>query len=146
MDGPSSIRLMAATLKVVKNSACSKAYGWNMTDNHICAFRRDASPCTVRVGGQSRRWCYISVCCFLRIHVSFQGDNGGPLLWQNPTTHNLILVGLVSAGSGCPGEQPVIATRVTHHLRWIQQVTRGLRFDLLKLSLTKPFLYLILLD
>lgn len=54
LDGPSSIRLMAATLKVVKNSACSKAYGWNMTDNHICAFRRDASPCTVRVSEDNR--------------------------------------------------------------------------------------------
>ncbi|XP_034249849.1 venom serine protease-like [Thrips palmi] len=98
LDGPSSIRLMAAGLQVVKNSACAQAYGRDVADNHLCAFRRTASPCS--------------------------GDNGGPLVWVSPETGALQLVGVVSYGEGCPGDKPVISTRVTHYLRWIQQVTR----------------------
>lgn len=54
-----------------------------------------------------------------------QGDNGGPLVWVSPDSGALQLVGVVSYGEGCPGDKPVISTRVTHYLRWIQQVTRG---------------------
>ncbi|KAK3923309.1 Venom serine protease 34 [Frankliniella fusca] len=98
LDGPSSIRLQAARLQVVKNSACSQAYGTDLSDNHLCAFRRDASPCT--------------------------GDNGGPVVWVSPNTGALHIVGIISYGEGCPGEKPVISTRITHYMRWIQQVTQ----------------------
>jgi len=52
-------------------------------------------------------------------------DSGGPVLWQNPTTHNLVLVGIVSTGIGCGSDEPAVATRTGAFIDWIMSVTPG---------------------
>lgn len=58
--------------------------------------------------------------------VSFpQMDSGGPVLWENPTTHNIILVGITSSGIGCASNEPAIDTRTGAFIDWIVSVTPG---------------------
>lgn len=52
-------------------------------------------------------------------------DSGGPVLWQNPTTGNVIVVGITSAGSACASDQPAINTRTGGYMNWIQSMTPG---------------------
>lgn len=52
-------------------------------------------------------------------------DSGGPVLWQNPITHNLVLVGIVSSGIGCGSNEPAVATRTGAFVDWIMSITRG---------------------
>lgn len=49
-------------------------------------------------------------------------DSGGPVLWQDPTTHNLVLVGITSFGTGCGSDEPAIDTRVGAYIDWIKSV------------------------
>lgn len=52
-------------------------------------------------------------------------DSGGPVLWQNPTTDNLILIGIISSGVGCASDEPAVDTRVGAYIDWIEDVTPG---------------------
>lgn len=52
-------------------------------------------------------------------------DSGGPVLWQNPTTLNLVLVGITSTGVGCGSSEPAISTRTGAFIDWIMSVTPG---------------------
>lgn len=52
-------------------------------------------------------------------------DSGGPLLWQNPKTSNMVLVGIISGGLGCATGEPSINTRVESYVDWIKYVTPG---------------------
>lgn len=52
-------------------------------------------------------------------------DSGGPVLWQNPTTHNLVLVGITSTGIGCGSNEPAIQTRTGAFIDWIMSATPG---------------------
>lgn len=52
-------------------------------------------------------------------------DSGGPVLWQNPTTLNLVLVGITSTGIGCGTTEPSISTRTGAFIDWIMSVTPG---------------------
>lgn len=47
------------------------------------------------------------------------------MLWQDPATGRLTLVGIISYGLGCGGNKPSINTRVTETLRWIEEMTPG---------------------
>lgn len=51
-------------------------------------------------------------------------DSGGPVLWQNPTTENLVLVGVINYGIGCAVVGSVNA-RVGAYIDWITSVTPG---------------------
>lgn len=51
-------------------------------------------------------------------------DSGGPVLWEDPKTRRLVLVGIISSGSGC-GSKPGINTRVGGYINWIRDVTSG---------------------
>jgi len=52
-------------------------------------------------------------------------DSGGPVLWQNPTTHNLVLVAITSSGTGCASKEPAVDTRVGYFIDWIKSHTYG---------------------
>lgn len=52
-------------------------------------------------------------------------DSGGPVLWENPTTRKLVLIGIISNGVGCASELPAINTRVGNYIPWIMHVTPG---------------------
>lgn len=53
-----------------------------------------------------------------------QMDSGGPVLWQNPTTRRLVLVGIINYGRGC-GYTSGVNCRVGGYVDWIVSVTRG---------------------
>lgn len=59
------------------------------------------------------------------IIVALQFDSGGPVLWQNPTTKRLVLVGIINYGFGCGSDKPGVNARVTSYLDWITYVTPG---------------------
>lgn len=52
-------------------------------------------------------------------------DSGGPLLWQDPKTSRLVLVGIISSGIGCAGDYPSISERVGAYMDWIESNTPG---------------------
>lgn len=52
-------------------------------------------------------------------------DSGGPVLWENPSTHNIVLVGIISSGIGCASKKPAVSMRVGAYLKWIESVTPG---------------------
>lgn len=55
-----------------------------------------------------------------------QADSGGPVMWTDPDTKRLHLVGIVSYGFRCATEAPGVNTRVSEFLDWVQQVTGNL--------------------
>lgn len=56
-------------------------------------------------------------------------DSGGPLLWQDPITHNLVIVGIISSGEGCASNSPAISKRVGYFVDWITSVTSGKKWQ-----------------
>ena len=52
-------------------------------------------------------------------------DSGGPVLWQDPTTRRLVLIGIISMGRGC-GVTAGLNTRVGAYIDWIVSVTPGM--------------------
>lgn len=52
-------------------------------------------------------------------------DSGGPVLWQNPSTHKLVLTGVIANGVGCASGIPAVNTRVGDYIDWILSVTPG---------------------
>ncbi|XP_018342545.1 PREDICTED: venom serine protease-like [Trachymyrmex septentrionalis] len=57
-----------------------------------------------------------------------QFDSGGPLLWNDPNTGCIILVGTISAGTGCASNEPSINMRVGAFMDWIVYVTPGAQY------------------
>jgi len=96
--------LQEVDLTTVSNSKCESAYGYNITDNMLCA-GDDAggkSPCN--------------------------GDSGGPLTTADGSIYRLI--GVVSHGQGgtvgCKATgSPGVFVRVTSVLSWIKSTIRG---------------------
>lgn len=56
---------------------------------------------------------------------SKQIDGGGPVLWQDPSTGSLALVGIIPHGNSCTNGQPSVNVRVTEYLQWIVANTPG---------------------
>ncbi|KAK9309603.1 hypothetical protein QLX08_000821 [Tetragonisca angustula] len=93
--GPPSDILQKVTLSVLTNQQCSKTYP-NITRNQICTYAEGKDSC--------------------------QMDSGGPVLWQDPTTRRLVLIGIISMGRGC-GVTAGLNTRVGAYIDWIVSVT-----------------------
>lgn len=53
-----------------------------------------------------------------------QMDSGGPVLWENPMSKRLTLIGIISNGIGCAVKSG-INTRVGAYIDWITSVTPG---------------------
>ncbi|XP_014477136.1 PREDICTED: venom serine protease-like [Dinoponera quadriceps] len=99
--GTKATTLQEVDLNVINLQKCKNYYNTNnklyVTNYHICTFTPGKDAC--------------------------QMDSGGPLLWRNPTTHDVILIGIISAGTGCASDAPSINTRVGAYLDWIESVT-----------------------
>lgn len=68
---------------------------------------------------------YNNICAFGDGKDTCIADSGGPLLYNDPNHNRMFLVGLVSYGEGCGGDDPSINTRVTQYLNWIMQIGRA---------------------
>ncbi|XP_072742533.1 venom serine protease-like [Anoplolepis gracilipes] len=88
-------------LNVINLDKC-KNYYLDVTDKNICTYTPGKDTC--------------------------QMDSGGPLLWQDPETHNLVLVGITSSGIGCASDDPSVNTRVGVYIDWIKSVTPGVQY------------------
>ncbi|KAJ8676753.1 hypothetical protein QAD02_012540 [Eretmocerus hayati] len=66
---------------------------------------------------------YRQICTLSEGMDACQYDSGGPVLWQNPTTRRLVLVGIISYGSGCASSAPAVNTRVGSFIEWIVRTT-----------------------
>ncbi|KAJ2969337.1 hypothetical protein NQ176_g8714 [Zarea fungicola] len=99
--GKQPVALQKADFDVISLQECRKSYqtlrNIYITDDAFCTFTPDKDAC----------------------HF----DSGGPLLWRNPDTNNLVVVGITSGGAGCEGRYPSIAMRTGAFLNWIKSVT-----------------------
>ncbi|XP_014477083.1 PREDICTED: venom serine protease-like [Dinoponera quadriceps] len=93
--GTKATTLQGVNLNVISLQKCKNYY--NVTNYHICTFTPEKDAC--------------------------QMDSGGPLLWKNPTTHNIVLTGIISAGMGCGSGIPSVNTRAGAYVDWIESVT-----------------------
>ncbi|XP_076628671.1 venom serine protease 34 [Colletes latitarsis] len=93
--GPPSDTLQKATLSVLTNLECSESYK-NLTSDQFCTYAEGKDDC--------------------------QMDSGGPVLWQNPTTRRIVLIGIINYGSGC-GVTSGVNCRVGGYIDWIVSVT-----------------------
>ncbi|XP_044265432.1 ovochymase-1-like [Tribolium madens] len=96
--GPKSDTLQEVDLTVVSTEECNAT----ITDNPVT---------------------YRQICTYAPNKDACQSDSGGPILWQDPNTRRLQLLGIISYGIGCATSRPGVNTRVTSYLRWIVSVT-----------------------
>ncbi|CAD6234362.1 GSCOCT00001853001.2-RA-CDS [Cotesia congregata] len=69
------------------------------------------------------------LCTFMENKDSCQFDSGDPVLWQNPATRRIVLIGMVSYGSSCAGGLPSVNSRVGAFIDWIKsQAPQGHRY------------------
>ncbi|KYN17231.1 Venom serine protease, partial [Trachymyrmex cornetzi] len=74
-----------------------------------------------------------NICTFTLGKDTCVLDEGGPLLWQDPATHNLVLAGIINIiyifnGSCSYSDKPIINIRTGAHIDWIESVTSGARY------------------
>ncbi|KAM0726093.1 Venom serine protease 34 [Formica fusca] len=93
--GTKSTTLQKVNLNVISLKNCTEYYP-DVTDKNICTYTKGKDTC--------------------------QMDSGGPALWQDPTTLNLVLAGITSFGTGCGSDEPAIDTRVGPYIGWIESV------------------------
>jgi trypsin len=98
-SGQKSDTLQEVDLSIVSNKECAAAIPDPVTTNQICTYAPAKDTCL--------------------------SDSGGPLLWQDPSTRKLQLVGIISYGIGCATTKPAVNTRVTSYLSWVVSVTSG---------------------
>lgn len=136
--GPKSQRLQKVSLDVITNAACRRSFT-TVQGSHICTFRMGKDMCQVgtyfivcviviRIGGRLSGSDNRNFNGHLINSLRPQYDSGGPLLWTNPRSGLLYLVGLSSYGLYCAGSDPGVNTRVASYLPWIQQNTPGTQF------------------
>ncbi|KAF4528108.1 hypothetical protein B566_EDAN016589 [Ephemera danica] len=94
--GETSSKLKKVELNVVSDDSCQRAFS-NVGPDQICTFKNGSDAC--------------------------QSDSGGPVLWQDPSTRRLHLVGIISYGVRCASDLPAVNTRITSYLDWLQQTT-----------------------
>ncbi|XP_067208364.1 venom serine protease 34-like isoform X2 [Linepithema humile] len=99
--GVKSNTLQKVNLDIISLIKCKNYYP-NVIDNNICTYTPEKDSC--------------------------QMDSGGPILWSNPITHNLVLVGIISSGIGCASKEPAIHTRTGAFINWIMSVTPDVQY------------------
>ncbi|GAB1860366.1 Venom serine protease 34-like [Camponotus japonicus] len=101
---PDSLRKVK--LNVISLKECEEAYSnnndVNITSKNICTYTPGKDTC--------------------------QMDSGGPVLWKDPTTNRLVLVGITSSGVACASKEPAVDTRVGYFINWIRFHTDGCQF------------------
>ncbi|XP_066600685.1 venom serine protease 34-like [Prorops nasuta] len=63
------------------------------------------------------------LCTYARSKDACQFDSGGPVLWENPTTRQLLLIAVISYGRVCGADSPGVNTRVGSYIDWIVSET-----------------------
>ncbi|XP_051165113.1 venom serine protease-like [Leptopilina boulardi] len=101
LAGATSNILQKVEVSVINLSKCKKSFP-NINDHQLCTLTEGKDAC--------------------------QFDSGGPVLWQNPTTRRLVVVGITGYGVGCGSKIPAVNTRVGAFLDWIQSVTQGVNY------------------
>ncbi|CAK9795048.1 Venom serine protease 34 [Anthophora quadrimaculata] len=102
--GAPSDTLQKVTLSVLTHLQCSRFYG-NVTADQICTYADGKDSC--------------------------QMDSGGPVLWENPTTRRLVLIGIISLGRGC-GVYGGVNVRVGAYVDWIVSVASDSTFCIIE--------------
>lgn len=97
-SGIKSNTLQAVNLTVISNSECSsRSTSKPIFNSQICTYTPGKDSC--------------------------QNDSGGPLLWLDPDSKRLQLVGAISYGLGCASSVPGVNTRITNYLAWVVSMT-----------------------
>ncbi|XP_046737946.1 venom serine protease 34-like [Diprion similis] len=96
--GAKSDVLQKAKVNVTSLSSCQQSFS-QVTAKQICTYTPGKDAC--------------------------QFDSGGPLLWQNPNSRRLFIVGEISYGRACASSAPSVNTRITAYLDWILANTEG---------------------
>ncbi|XP_036145389.1 venom serine protease isoform X2 [Monomorium pharaonis] len=94
--GSKPTKLQKVDLNVITREKCQNYYP-NVGNQNLCTFTSGKDTC--------------------------QMDSGGPLLWQDPKTHNIVVVGITSTGSGCASNTPAVAMCLGYFINWIIYVT-----------------------
>lgn len=95
LAGVTSNVLQYTDVSVITKTNCNMKYpNKNIDDTQLCTYAQDRDSC--------------------------QMDSGGPVLWKNPTTMKLVLVGIISNGDGCGGLKPGINTHVGSFIKFIE--------------------------
>nr|WON00872.1 venom serine protease [Arma chinensis] len=93
-EGQGSNVLMQTDLKITPYETCGIFFKLNPQRTQFCTFGKNRDTC--------------------------RGDSGGPVVWIDPETNKLTLVGVVSHGSKVCGKKPAVSTDVSRYLDWIQ--------------------------
>ncbi|XP_033225050.1 venom serine protease 34-like isoform X2 [Belonocnema kinseyi] len=99
--GPTADILQKAKVSVINLSECVRSNP-AITDHQLCTLTKGKDAC--------------------------QFDSGGPVLWQNPTTSRIVIVGIISHGIACGINIPSVNTRVGAFLDWIVSETQGSKY------------------
>ncbi|XP_076655708.1 venom serine protease 34 [Halictus rubicundus] len=94
-SGSWSTTLQGVQMDVLTNLDCKKNYP-SVTLEQICTYGKNKDSC--------------------------QMDSGGPIIWENPTSHNLVLIGVINGGRGC-GLYGSLNCKVGAFVDWIAAST-----------------------
>uniref|UniRef100_A0A2S2P4X6 Venom serine protease 34 n=1 Tax=Schizaphis graminum TaxID=13262 RepID=A0A2S2P4X6_SCHGA len=100
-DHPASGTLHKSHLKVVQTSQCAETYKNETDRNPLCTHFTKVNSCQV--------------------------DSGGPLLWSDPSTGRLNVIGVVSNRFACAESMPSMHTRLatSNNMNWIKVILTG---------------------
>ncbi|XP_050053178.1 venom serine protease-like [Aphis gossypii] len=100
-DHPVSGNLHKSQLKVVPMKQCAETYKNEIDGNSLCTHLTKVNSCPV--------------------------DSGGPLLWSDPSTGRLNVIGVVSNRFDCAKSMPSLHTRLAtmNNLEWIKVILTG---------------------
>lgn len=101
VSGPASGSLRVSNLRVAPMSKCAEIYKNETERNQLCTYFPKVNPCQV--------------------------DSGGPLLWSDPATGKLNVVGIVSNRFTCAETTVSMQTRLAtvNNMHWIKVVLTG---------------------
>lgn len=100
-DHPISGNLHKSQLKIVPMKQCAETYKNEIDENSLCTHVTKVNSCPV--------------------------DSGGPLLWSDPSTGRLNVIGVVSNRFDCTESMPSLHTRLAtvNNLEWIKVILTG---------------------
>lgn len=101
VSGPASGSLQKSNLKVVPMSKCTETHKNETERNQLCTYFPKVNSC--------------------------QLDSGGPLLWSDPTTGKLNVIGIVSNRLACVESTVSMQTRLAtvNNMNWIRVILTG---------------------
>ncbi|KAG5334530.1 SP34 protease, partial [Acromyrmex charruanus] len=98
------------------------ALGWNLRDFGKKAIKLQKVDLNVEPLKNCPNSNDNNICTFTPGNDTYQMD-GGPLLWKNPVTDDIVLVGIIS--SGYSSGTPTANMRIGTYIDWIVSVTPG---------------------